>query len=480
MTAPLATARAQARAVGGRAAPFLIAAFGCVACAQLPTRDPRPAAVPRAAVADNVTVRGAQGPLSDAAEGRVLRAVQAEGRGDLVAHHLSLLAARGDADLYRGNSTRLLVDGPATFAAMKASIAQASMRVLLESYIFEDEGIASEFAQLLKERVAKGVAVAIIYDGIGSFGADPAFFDSMRQSGVAVCQFNPVNPFTRPGYWGIQQRDHRKVLVVDSAVAYTGGINISQVYASGSFGRSGSARSDADKLKNGWRDTQVELRGPAVQPFADAFGKTWQAQGCQGVLPDVPAPAAGDRSPGTRVVQVLAGDPKEGDSRIYRAMLGAIDGAVQSVHLTMAYFAPGPDMVKALCDAARRGVDVSLVLPARSDFPLILHAGRSYYQQMLDAGVHIHEMERAVLHAKTAVIDGVFSTIGSSNLDWRSFVDNNEINAIVLGDDFGQETEALFQRDVAAAVKVEPAEWKKRGIGPRFMELIGRVTERWL
>ena len=463
-------------------------ALVCVSCAVLPAREAAPAPASKATVAAQITVHGAQGALSPVGEARVLAAVQAEGRAEAMAHHLSLLASRGEADLYRGNIARLLVDGPATFAAMKAAITEARALVLLESYIFEDGGIAAEIGELLARRAGEGLTVALIYDSVGSLGADPAFFERLQKAGVAVCAFNPVNPLKRPGYWSIQQRDHRKVLVADNAVAFTGGINISQVYSAGSSGAGssgsgssrsfGSGRSDEDKLKSGWRDTQIELRGPVVGAFARAFRGTWQSQGCPGELPE--APAALNATPGTRVVQLLASEPKDGDSRIYKAIIGAIDGAQQSAHLTMAYFAPGPDMIKALCDAARRGVDVVLILPSRSDFTLMLHAGRSYYQQLFEAGVHISEMEHAVLHAKAAVIDGVFSTVGSSNLDWRSFVDNTEINAIVLGDDFGQEMQALFERDLAASVPVDRARWAERGIKPRMLEMIGRVAERWL
>jgi cardiolipin synthase len=146
----------------------------------------------------------------------------------------------------------------------------------------------------------------------------------------------------------------------------------------------------------------------------------------------------------------------------------------------MAYFAPGNEMVGALADAAQRGVDVVLVLPGRSDFTLVLHAGRSYYERLLAAGVRIHEMDDAVMHAKTAVIDGVVSTVGSSNMDWRSFVSNNEINAIVLGRDFGAQLEAVFERDLANSRPIGLDAWRQRDLSDRFMEQMGRLAERLL
>jgi cardiolipin synthase len=446
-------------------------------CAELPPREPPRAGL--AAPAPPVAAHDADGPLPAAAQARTLATVRAEGNAALASHHLRLLAAKGGPEVYRGNSARLLIDGPAAFTAMKATVARARGRVLLESYIVEDAGIAAEIAALLLRKSAEGVSVAMLYDTVGSMATDPAYFQALRDGGVAVCAFNPINPLVRPGYWGINHRDHRKLLVVDDDYAYTGGINISRVYASGSFHRGKPGLQDP--LKDGWRDTQIELRGPVVAALARTFAQTWSGQGCEAAL-GPPAPALGG-SPGQRVVQVLASDPADStraENLIYRTLLSAVDGARRSVHLTMAYFAPGRDMVQALCDAARRGVEVMLVLPGRSDFTLVLQAGRSYYQDLLDAGVVIHEMERATMHAKTAVIDGVFATVGSSNMDWRSFVDNSEINVIVLGDDFGQEMEALFQRDLAASPRIDAASWRRRGLGQRLMETLGRLAERWL
>jgi cardiolipin synthase len=143
----------------------------------------------------------------------------------------------------------------------------------------------------------------------------------------------------------------------------------------------------------------------------------------------------------------------------------------------MAYFAPGAEFIQALCDAARRGVAVSLVLPGRSDVSLVLHAARARYAQLLEAGVQIHEMSGAVMHAKTAVIDGVYSSVGSSNLDWRSIVANNEVDVIVLGDDFGQQMQALFARDLTVSTRIDPQAWAHRGLGQRLMQGFARMVE---
>lgn len=465
--------------------PLLL--LGLVACAPLPARQAPAVALAPAQLPAAVQVSDARGPLPAAAARQVAAELASEGRADLALHHLGVLAAQGDVHLLRGNSARLLIDGPQTFAAMRTAIASAHTRVLLESYIFEDQGLAAEVGELLATKAGQGVGVAVLYDALGSFGTSEQFFENMRSRGVSVCAFNPVNPVRRPGYWGINHRDHRKILVADDRVGFTGGINVSKVYASGSSGSSGSSGfgsgggggdDEAAARENGWRDTQIELRGPVAPALATAFEAHWRAQGCRDPLPAAaPAPTG---NAGATTVQLLLTDPDEPANPVYTSVLKAIDASRRSVHLTMAYFAPGPDMAQALCSAAQRGVEVALVLPSRSDFKLILAAGRSYYSQLLGCGVRIHELQNALLHAKTAVIDGVWSTVGSSNLDWRSIVVNSEVNVVVLGDDFARVLEQQFDRDLAASQAIEREAWAQRGIGQRLTEQVGRLAERLL
>lgn len=220
--------------------------MGLVACAA----PPRPPGVPMAPlpaastpsvqrVAQQVTVAGARGPLGPQRREQVLQNAAAQGKAELLQRQLAAMSALGDVDLYAGNEAKLLIDGPATFAAMFAAIAKARHQVLLESYIIEDAEISHQLADLLAERSAKGVQVAVIYDSVGSLGTQQAFFDRLHAAGVATCAFNPVNPWRRPGYFDISHRDHRKILIVDSDLGFTGGINISAVYSSGSSGSFG-------------------------------------------------------------------------------------------------------------------------------------------------------------------------------------------------------------------------------------------------
>ncbi|MDR7268656.1 cardiolipin synthase [Pelomonas saccharophila] len=458
-----------------RALAAAIALAGAVACGTLPEQNRQVKTLPPQQAANHITLQGRNGPVSEATEARDLARVRDEGNGALFERHLGVLAAQGDAQLLRGNTAKLLVDGPATFAAMKAAISAARQRLLVEFYIVEDEGVAAEVGELLLRKAAEGVQVALMYDSLGSVGTDGAFFERLRQGGIAVCAFNPLNPLERPGHWGVLERNHRKMLAADSDVAFTGGINLSNVYAEGSFGSARRQRPPEDADKRGWRDTQIELRGPVVSALAAVFSASWAQQGCKGQLAAAPTPRV--PLPGQRVVKLVAGDPAAGINPSYTALLHAIDASERSVQLTMAYFAPGPELIQALCDAARRGVAVSLVLPGRSDVSLVLHAARSRYAQLMEAGVQIHEMSGSVMHAKTAVVDGVYSSVGSSNLDWRSIVGNHEIDVIVLGDDFGQQMQALFARDLTVSQRIDPAQWARRGLGQRLLQGFARLVE---
>lgn len=461
----------------------VVAAAGMSACAMSPLSAPKADAPLRrsaptvSTIARDVTVESHRGRLNTAQREALLTRVGQQGSTTLVQRHLAAMSSYGDVNLYAGNEVKLLVDGPATFAAMFKAIESAKQTILLESYIIEHAGIAQQLADLLKRKRSQGVHVAVIYDAVGSFGTDETYFQGLREAGVAVCAFNPLNPLKQRGYWDITHRDHRKILVIDREVAFAGGINISTVYSSGSFGRKQRKASSSD---DGWRDTQIQLRGTAAVALDDLVRETWQSQACREALPPLPPPTTTPvRAAGEQLVRVIPATPEDQFNEIYAMLLTAIDSSQRSVYLTMAYFAPGQDMVEALCDAAKRGVDVQLVLPSVSDFGPVLHAGRSYYQRLLEAGVKIHELQDAVLHAKTAVIDGVVSTVGSSNMDWRSFTGNSEINAVVIGEDFGDNMTRMFRQDVAASQAITREAWESRSLWQRTREGMARLFERW-
>jgi cardiolipin synthase len=421
----------------------------------------RPAEPPR--------VYGANGELSPGRARQVLRRLEQESPGDLLARHLRATEGLVQAPLRVGNDVELLIDGPATHQAMYAAIEAARDTVNLETYILEYDAIGRAFADLLIRVRARGVHVNVLYDSVGSIGTPPEFFDRLRAHGVQVCEYNPVNPLRGHSGWRVNNRDHRKQLIVDGRTGFTGGINISAVYRSGSF----SLRRRKPPVEDGWRDTQVEVKGPAARDMQHLFIESWREQCGE----PQPADYFPEMTPaGDKVVRVIAGAPG-GESEVYAALLSAIERAEVSVYLTVGYFVPDPRTLEALEAAAGRGVDVRLALPGVSDFWAPLHAGRSHYASLLASGVRIYERRDALLHAKTGVIDGVWSTIGSTNVDWRSFVHNAEANVEVLDARFGKRMEALFLLDIDHSVEITAQAWRARGLGEKVKEWFARQWE---
>jgi cardiolipin synthase A/B len=395
------------------------------------------------------------------------------GEVNLLRRHLAYIEAVNGPPLIAGNEARILIDGPATFDAMFMAIEKARDHINLETYIFDDGVIGARLSDLLIKKRSQGLEVNILYDSVGSIATPPEFFERLKASGIKICEFNPVNPLKGKG-WRINNRDHRKILIVDGKTAFTGGINISGVYSAGSFG---SKRKKAT-LNKGWRDTHVQIEGPAASEFQRLFVSTWEKQ-CHSPL------VQGNLFPkqsakGDKVIRVIASSPDDGLNITYVTLLSAIAHAEKSVYLTMAYFVPDPQTIETLQAAARRGVDVKLILPGFSDFAAVFHAGRSHYSDLLKAGVKIYEHREAMLHAKTAVIDGVWSTIGSTNMDWRSFLHNDEVNGVVLGEQFANEMQRMFERDLADAAPIDLARWEVRSPMLKMKEWGARMWEYWL
>jgi cardiolipin synthase len=439
---------------------FLAAAAGC---SSLPTIAPAPG--PSASAP--VRLEGARGPLSAQQSKAVLARLESRGEEtSIFDRHLALEGEIAGSPLVVGNRVTLLKDGPATYAAMFAAIALARDHVHMETYIIEDDEVGAKFADAFIASRAKGVRVSLVYDAVGSLATPAAFFKRLTEAGVEVLSFNTVNP---------NHRDHRKILIVDGATAFVGGVNISSVYSAGSSGKSGRGAAPSGPH---WRDTHVRIEGPVVAEFQKLFIATWEKQGGAALDGRVafPRPA----SPGREVVRAIASSPDEPYSLVYATLLSAIASAETGIYVTNAYFVPDPQLMAALMDAARRGVDVKLVLPAKTDSWMVFHAGRASFDDLLAAGVKIYARRDAMLHAKTAVVDGVWSTVGSSNLDWRSFLHNEEVIAIVVGQEFGAQMQAMFDADVADSEAITLEAWRHRPIGDRMSETMARVWSYWL
>ncbi|HXF79388.1 MAG TPA: phospholipase D-like domain-containing protein [Usitatibacter sp.] len=447
-------------------------------------------------------IEGAHGPLGKAKSDAIVAGLKAQSpQGSVLDHHLAIEEALTDNALTAGNRVTLLEDGKATYASMLAALRGAKSSIGMEAYIFEDDEIGAEFASALEERAKAGVKVRLIYDSVGSNKTPKEFFKAMSAAGVQVVEFNPLSPETvvKSGLAALNHRDHRKLTVIDGRVAFLGGINISGVYMSGSAGSgpsaggsngaSSQARAGKDYDpkdppfdKRPWRDTQVRIEGPAVADLERAFLRQWAAQKKENLLDDkgyFPKLAA----VGTQYVRVIESSPASsgtGLNPLYLTVISAIDHAETEVRITMAYFVPHPELMRALKEAAGRGVDVKLILPSRTDSWIVFQAGRSYYGDLLEAGVKIYERKTRLLHAKTATIDGVWSTVGSTNLDWRSLVDNDELNAVVLGPDLATQMNAVFDKDLANSSAITRDEWARRSIVDRVKEAAAKAWSRLL
>ncbi len=423
----------------------------------------------------NPTVTNAQGTLSIGKSKALL--AKRWGNASVTAATLAAMAAAEEAatgtPLIAGNKITLLYDGPETITAMMEAIGAAKDHINLETYIFDQDELGIRFADLLIARQRAGVQVNIIYDSVGTIGTPQVFFNKMRDAGIHLLAFNPVNPFRLSGPWEPNNRDHRKILVVDGLVGFTGGVNISAAYANSSLFRSKTRR----HAKVGWRDTHIKIEGPAVAALQLVFLDSWVSQKSSTLAGSnfFPPP----NNVGNKLVRVLASEP-DGDYEIYKAYILAIQEAKKTIHITSAYFVPDAQILQALCDAAQRGVEVKIILPGVSDSGLVFHAGQSFYSEMLSKGIRIYQLQIAVLHAKTAVIDNVWATVGSTNIDTRSFLHNNEINVVIFGDEFGTTMENAFVEDLRFSVEVTKEKWGGRPFGDRFKEWVARRFEYFL
>jgi cardiolipin synthase len=389
--------------------------------------------------------------------------------------HAHVLMRSLGRPLSGGNRVDLLVDGPATYEAMFAAIDCAEHQILVESYIVEADGPGEELAQRLLAKARAGVEVNLLFDGFGSLLTSGDYFDALRRGGVRVCEYNPLRQWRRLFSRAAHLRDHRKLLVVDGGVAFVGGVNISGVYASGpsSMVPGLHEKSAGDPP---WRDTHLRIEGPLAGDFHRLFVSHWNAHACSPMRRPAPAPARPVAGIGVRGA-IASCDAGTRRNPFYRALLRSIDGARHRVYVTTAYFVPTRRLLRALANAARRGVDVRLLLPSLSDAWAPLHAGRSHYARLLHAGVRIYERQGALLHAKTTVIDGVWSTVGSANLDWRSVLHNAEANAVIVDSGFGERMEDLFRSDLAASHEVTLGRWQQRGWVRRLQEMLARRFE---
>jgi len=358
-----------------------------------------------------------------------------------------------------GNRANVYTDGSEAFASMLEAIDAAAKEVLLEAYIFRDDATGVAFRDALLRASGRGVTVRVLADSFGSLETREEFWASLRTRNVEVRFFHPL----LARFWDWAFRDHRKILVVDRRVGFTGGMNIGVEYGS-------SRRRHRRTAGRTWRDTQVRVEGPTAWEMAVVFGEGWVRAG--GAPLDLPPLTAEDK-PGARIL-TLDTRPGRGTDELVSILNAVLAATRKRLWITNAYFAPKQRAIERLSAAVELGVDVRLLLPCMSDVPLIRHAAHGYYAALLEGGVRIFEYEAAILHAKTLLADDLISVVGSTNLDYRSFHLNAECNLVILDEKTASALARAFESDLSHSREITAEQWQARAFRHKLGDQLAR------
>ena len=362
------------------------------------------------------------------------------------------------------NTVRLLRNGSEAFPAWLAAIDAARSRISLEMYIFNADKVGRRFADALVQAAQRGVEVRLLYDSIGCRHAAPGFFENMRQAGVQAIPYHPYR-FWRPHFWTLIRRNHRKTLVCDGEVAFTGGINISDSWSPEGEGGAG------------WHDAAVEVRGPAVVTIEAVFLRTWNWRVKRRLRLKAKRLV---RSPPVGQVPLVVIANREVVDRfaIRRAALHAIRASLGRVYLASPYFVPDPGFLRSLAHAANRGVDVRILVPKQSDTHTVDLASRATFSRLLPAGVRIFQ-HHPVVHTKALLVDMEFVSLGSYNIDHRSLVYNLELVVNALDREYNAKVAAMLEADMAAAQEIRWDDFRRRSLLERLLERLAYSLRHW-
>jgi cardiolipin synthase len=364
-----------------------------------------------------------------------------------------------------GSEVELLINGDRIFPCLLETIRSAEKTICMTTYAWWRGDIAHEVADALVEQARAGVECNVIIDAVGAMLLERAVLRRMHEAGVRVVRFRPPKPYAIKR---LENRTHRKLLIVDGCIGMTGGVGIAEEWT-------GDAQ-DPDH----WRDTHVRVRGPVVRGLFGAFADNWlEATGevliGDGYLPELP------EKPDGGPMMVVRSSAGVGDTNAEALYYLAIAAARRSLDLTAAYFEPRPAFIEALCEAARRGVGVRVLVPGRHiDKNVVRVAGRAAYDELIACGVELHEYAPTMLHAKTMVVDGVWSSVGSVNFDNRSFQLHDEATLCVRSEAFAAKLTEQFERDLGDAERIDPERWARRGPQRRATEAALRLARREL
>ncbi len=354
-----------------------------------------------------------------------------------------------------GNRVEFLLNGDQIFPAQLAAVRSAQRTITYAQYFYEDGPPAVRMVEAISERCRAGVRAHVLLDGFGSLKMPPELRQQLQDAGCEVATFRPLRP------WALDEannRNHRRILVVDGKVGFTGGSGASSKWM-------GNGRREGH-----WRETDARMEGPAVNDLQGAFAENWlEATGhvLGGVGYFAPQPARGKVR-----AQIVRSSPTNGSFAMYTMYLLAMSSARRNIYMTNPYFLPDEQMRKALLEAKRRGVRVVLLLPGAIDNNIVRQASRGGFGELLDGGIEIHEYRSGLLHAKTMAVDGLWATVGSTNVDNRSFALNDELNLALYDAETAAGLEKIFVDDLQHSRPVDPAIWRSRGPMTRMLELL--------
>ena len=371
---------------------------------------------------------------------------------------LARLLLHDNSPLTGNNEVKLLLNGEEKFPEVIKALEDAQHHIHIEYYIFENNGIGNQIKEILLQKAAAGVQVRFIYDDFGSRGIRKGFVQELRDGGVEAFPFYKIWLIAlsnRTNY-----RDHRKIIVVDGCTGFVGGINVSDQYI--------------NPTKPYWRDTHVMINGPGVYYLQYLFICDWNFC-CGKNLPVISEYFCSAKTKGKAIVQIAASGPDSDTPTIMYSLLQTICLAKEELLITSPYFIPGDTILDAICAAAMSGVKIKLLVPLKSDSPLVNAAARSYYNEVLEAGVEVYLYKKGFVHAKTMVADGQLAIVGTANMDHRSFELNFEVISMIYDTDLAQQLKKAFLKDIRDAARIDPKAWSRRTLFKQLPEKLCRL-----
>ncbi|MDO8281341.1 MAG: phospholipase D-like domain-containing protein [Thermodesulfovibrionia bacterium] len=352
------------------------------------------------------------------------------------------------------NYIRILENGEEIFQTILNSVSSARKIIFIEFYLFKDDDTGNTLAELLKEKSREGVTVYLLYDHFGSLLTSKDFWSELKKAGIKYHVSHPFKLFSPRRYI---YRNHKKLLIVDGEKAFTGGFNIADEY-----------HGFIKKKQKTWRDIGIYLEGPIVHSLSELFMKSWRRW--KGIPIEFDSKTEYSMT-GIQAIPIFASTGRA-RRRMRRLLIQSIKNSKNNIYITTAYFLPSRKLFEALEHAAKRGVLITLLLPGKSDIKSVYYASRAYYSKLLSAGVRIYNYQGTVLHAKTAVFDGIWSIVGSTNLDFQSLSRNDESNVGILDKSFSSKMIEVFNNDLQQSTKIIGDTWANRPFHQKILEKV--------